>query len=302
MNINALRDSDNDAGIYVAVTSNGKNWPGAILYRSIDDGASFQSLATITARATMGYTVNALANYAGGNTVDEFNHITVRLTYGTLSSVTYAAFINGQQAALVGDEVVMFRNAHLNADKTYTLTGLLRGRRGTEEGMTQHANGERFILLTPTTVKRIALPTDEIGKTRIYKAVTSGASLSKTQPVWFKNEGAALKPYSPAHLGGGRLADGSILISWIRRGRLSGEWRDLVDVPLSEESEKYALEICSLGFTSVIRTVTVAGATSYTYAAADQITDFGSVQSVVYVRVFQISATVGRGYAANAII
>lgn len=302
MNVNALRDLDNDAGIYVAVTSNGRNWPGAILYRSIDDGASYQALMTITARATMGYVSNLVQSYGGGNTVDEINHITVRLTYGALSSVTYDAFLEGGQAALVGDEIICFRTAHLNADKTYTLTGLLRARRGTEAAMFSHSPGERFILLTPATVRRVTLPTAEIGKTRLYKAVTSGAALTSAPAVSFLNVGAALMPYAPAHVGGGRGPDGTIFLSWIRRGRLSGEWRDNVDVPLSEESEQYAIEVCGLGFVSVIRTITVTGATSYTYTAADQITDFGALQSTVYVRIYQISATVGRGYPANGIV
>jgi hypothetical protein len=302
MNVNALRDLDNDPGFYIAVSSSGKTWPGAVIYQSSDGGASYQSIASIKTRATMGFTLNALGSYEGGNTVDEINQVRVSLLYGALSSVTFDAFLEGARAALIGDELIYFRTAHLNADRTYTLSGLLRGRRGTENKIFGHMVADRFVLLTPATVKRIGQVTADIGKTRLYKAVTSGAEIASAAVQAFKNEGAALKPYSPAHVGGGRAADGALLLSWVRRGRLSGEWRDSVDVPLSEEIEQYDIEFCTPDFLTVLKTVTVKNASSYTYEAADQAADFGSLQASVYVRVYQISATVGRGYPATAVI
>jgi hypothetical protein len=118
----------------------------------------------------------------------------------------------------------------------------------------------------------------------------------------FTNTGAALKPYAPVHIGGGRLPDGAWHITWVRRGRLSGEWRDYVDVPVSEDAELYSVEICSAGFTSVVRAVSVSGSSEYEYSAADQAADFGSLQAALSIRIYQISATVGRGYPATAII
>lgn len=302
MNVNALRDTDNDPGFYAAVTSAATGWPGAVLYQSSDDGATFQAIATLTARATMGQTVDALGGYTGGNTVDELNRVTVRLAYGALASVGYAALLEGSQAALIGDEVVCFRDAVLNADGSYTLAGFLRGRRGTEASINGHAAGDRFIFLTPTSVKRISQVTADIGMTRLYKAVTSGGSLASVAPQSFKNEGAALKPYAPVHVGGGRAADGALSLSWVRRGRISGEWRDGVDVPVSEAAEAYEVEIYSAGFGVVKRTVTGLTAPAMTYSAAQQVADFGSVQASLCVRVYQLSAIVGRGYPASATI
>jgi hypothetical protein len=36
------------------------------------------------------------------------------------------------------------------------------------------------------------------------------------------------------------------------------------------------------------------------YTAAQQIADFGALQTVLYVKVYQVSATVGRGWSAQA--
>lgn len=302
MNVNALRDTDNDAGFYAAVTSGARSWPGALLYQSTDGGASYQALAATTARATMGRTVGTLGDYSGGNTVDEINAVRVSLVYGTLASVTYAGLLNGAQAALIGDEIVCFRDAVLNDDGTYTLSGLLRGRRGTEAAISSHAAGERVLLLTPATLMRIAQVSADIGQTRLYKAVTSGAQLSSATAQSFTNDGAALKPYAPVHVGGGREADGALLIAWLRRSRLSGEWRDGVDVPLSEVSESYEVEIYSAGFAALVRTIAGLNAPAATYSAAQQSADFGSPQASICVRVYQLSGIVGRGYAASATI
>jgi hypothetical protein len=302
MNINALRDTDNDPGFYAAATSSAKSWSGATMYQSIDDGASYQVVTAFTSRATMGRTINALGNYQGGNTVDELSTVTVSLPFGTLVSVTYANLLEGAQAALIGDEIVYFRDAVLNASGLYTLRGFLRGRRGTEGAMSGHKIGDRFVLLTPATVKRIPQVTADIGKTRLYKMVTSGASLSSAMPQSFKNEGAGLKPYSPVQVGGGRDAAGNLTINWTRRTRISGEWRDSVEVPLGEDSERYEVEIMDASYSTVKRTMTGLTAPTATYSAVDQATDGLTPGAPVHIRVFQLSQTVGRGYEARATI
>jgi hypothetical protein len=302
MNINALRDVDNDPGFYAAASSTADSWGGAVLFQSVDDGATYQAIATFSARATMGYTLDALGDYTGGNTVDELNTISVSLNVGALSSVTYAGMLEGAQAALIGDEVVYFRDAVLASDGIYRLRGFLRGQRGTEAQIGAHSIGDRFVLLTPLALKRITQVTADIGKTRLYKVVTVGASLADSVARSFTNNGAALKPYAPVHVGGGRASDGALLLSWIRRGRLSGEWRDYVDVPLSEDVEAYEVEIYSADFAALVRTFTGLTVPAVTYTAAQQIADFGTVQASVCVRVYQLSGVVGRGYPASATI
>jgi hypothetical protein len=298
VNINMLRDADNDAGFYAAASGDA-SWRGATLFQSADGGASYQSIATFTNAATMGQTVNALGDFHGGNIPDELNSLTVRLTSGELSSISFDSFIAGIQQAVIGDEIAYFRNAALNSDGTYTLTGFMRGRRGSEYAMSTHVARERFVLLNPNTMVRVAASTSDIGRTQLYKAVTSGGSLGTTAPQSFKNEGAGLKPYAPVQVGGGRNAAGDLIINWTRRTRIGGEWRDNVDVPLGETREQYQVDI--LNGASVVRTLTVTTPTM-TYAASDQVADFGSAQSSITVSVYQISEVVGRGYPANATI
>ena len=118
-------------------------------------------------------------------------------------------------------------------------------------------------------------------------------------------------PYAPVDLRGTRA--GSPLdwtITWQRRTRLGGAWKDAVDVPLGEESEAYEVEI--LNGATVVRTITAsasAGGSVVTpasrqalYTGADQVTDFGAEQATLDLRVYQLSATVGRGFPGAAVL
>jgi hypothetical protein len=107
-------------------------------------------------------------------------------------------------------------------------------------------------------------------------------------------------PLAPAHVGGGRDASANIAGHWRRRSRIDQTWRDYVDVPLGEDAEAYIVEIYTDNtYATVKRTISGLTSEAFTYSAADQTTDFGSAQSTIYGKVYQISATVGRGFAAT---
>ena len=107
-----------------------------------------------------------------------------------------------------------------------------------------------------------------------------------------------LRPLSPAHLRGVR-SGGDLTIRWIRRTRIAGDAWEQVEVPLGEEREAYAVDI--MDGATVKRTIEVDSPTT-TYTAAEQVADFGAPQVSVTVRVHQLSATYGRGAAAEASI
>jgi len=302
MNINMLKDSDDDAGFYsgACAADAAASWPGASIYVSADSGASYALLISLAAESTMGYTSNVLGDFFGGNIPDELNSVNVVMANGSLSSTTYAGLLSGTNTAIIGDEILHFRDATLEANGSYTLTGLLRGRRGSEYAMSQHVTAERFILVNTATMARVPQVNADIGQTRLYKPVTAGRTLASTTAQAFTNSGNGLKPYPCTHLGGGRNAAGDATLNWSRRSRIDGSWRDSVDVPLGEASEAYEVEIYSDGtYTTLKRTITGITAQTTTYSAADQTTDFGSPQATIYFKVFQMSAAVGRGHAAS---
>jgi hypothetical protein len=147
---------------------------------------------------------------------------------------------------------------------------------------------------------RVADTSASFGLSRLYRAVSSGLTTGNSQS--FTNIGSGLKPYSVVQIGGGRYSDGAVLISWVRRTRTSGEWRDGIDVPLGETSEAYEVEIWNAGRTSLLRTLTGITSTNVVYSAAQQVADFGSVQSPIAISIFQLSSVIGRGYESRATV
>ena len=107
----------------------------------------------------------------------------------------------------------------------------------------------------------------------------------------FAFRGLGQRPLSPVFVRG-RRSSGDLSISWIRRTRTGGDSWNAGEVPLSEASEAYEVEI--LNGAAVIRTVAVATPAAI-YTAAQQTIDFGAPQPLVSVRVYQVSATWGTG-------
>lgn len=301
MNINALRDVDNDAGFYAAacLADPDKSWRGASLYVSVDAGASYTFVASFTRESVLGTTTNVLGDFSSGNITDEANSVNVRLLQGEFASVTSAGLLAGTFCVVIGDEILFVRDAVQEIDETWTLSGFLRGRRGSEYAMASHAVGDRVVLVDFATLLRVTQTTADIGPAKLYKAVTAGSTLAATTERTFTNEGAGLECYAPVHLGGGRDASNNLTINWIRRNRISGEWRDSVDVPMSEAVESYEVDICSDGtYTTVVNTLT-SSVQTVAYSAASQTGDGLTPGATVYFKVYQLSAIVGRGYAAT---
>ena len=300
-----LRDADNDAGYYAAISAiDSTTFGGAVLYRSPDGGTTYEEVAVAGAEATMGEVITPLGT--GPTTIiDEGGELEVTITSGDdLESISEESMLAGLNAAAIGAddrwEIIQFRDAvPSGSPATWLLTGLLRGRRGTEWAVGSGQAGDRFVLLDSALV-RVPMNIAGIGAEREHKAVLVGSSLDATTAVDFTGEGVALKPFSPVSVEG--VWDGDdLVITWIRRGRIGSELPSGSDIPLSEESDSYEVDIVTPGSPdTVLRTLAVAAQT-VTYTAAQQATDFGSPSPGSFlVRVYQLSATVGRGYPTEA--
>lgn len=300
MDIPLLRDQDDGVGFYAAACGYSPGWYGAQPYKSTDGGASWNSFGRgMLNAATIGSASTALGDFYSGTIFDELNSVTVVLVNGTLSSDTELNVLNGANVALIGDEIVQFKNASLVATGKYTLTGLLRGRRGTEWAMSTHVIGDRFVLLTATTAYLLEGLSSEYNLSRHYRGVSFGGFLDDADTIELTNTAQALKPYAPVQLSGGRNAASDVVLKWVRRTRINGAWNDYTDVPLGEASEVYEVEIWNSLYTVLKRTITGIATQTTTYTAAQQTTDFGSPQATVYFKVFQVSATIGRGFEAK---
>lgn len=218
LDIPILSQADAPFGFYAAMgpVSEG-NWRGASLYKSLDGGVNYTSVATTRTPAIIGNTVSsdsgspvgsptisgALGSWSG-DTVDE-SSICVRLTDpdAELSSCTATALANGANYCAISFgnpggsplqqtwELCQFRDATLVEPRTYILSGFMRGRKGSST--VGHAAGDVFVLLS--TVVNVDAPESELNLTLLYKGVTFGRSLAQTPAQEFRNTGLGAEEY-----------------------------------------------------------------------------------------------------------
>lgn len=301
-----LADGQDHSGAYVAAWGLAPYWRGAVVYDSTDGGTGWTRLATVPRPgSSMGYTTDALGNWTGGNVFDETNTVNVTISNGTLASTSRAGVLAGNNAIAIngtaGWEVLQYRTATLESDGTYTLSGLLRGRRGTEYAMGGHAVGDRAVPLSTTNLRDAAISTSFLGVSLPFKAVSVGDTISATHSTDATVNGERLKPFAPVDFRALRdVSTGDITMTWRRRTRLAYRFlAEGISAPLGEASEAYTIKVYDSSYTTLKRTIAVTGGASCTYTSAQQTTDFGSNQSTVYVRITQTGA-IGAGHILEA--
>lgn len=302
LDIPPLTDADADgAGPYVAMDGYVDAWPGATLYVGNDDNSLAMS-GTVAAEAPIGMVEDVLATFAGGATVDEANVLTVHMGNNELASIDRATLLRGQDnLAAIGAEgrweLVRFQTVTSLGDGRYTVTGFLRGLRGTEFAMGAHLGNDSFVLLVSGGLLKPAIEAGSIGATKRYRAVTLAAALSSASSQLVTITGEPLKPLSPVDPRKVRdITTGDLTLTWQRRSRLNGDGL-MTLLPLGESSEAYDIEVyADSTFAALKRTTTVYSLRTWTYSAADQTTDFGAPQTTLSLRIYQLSVAIGRGH------
>lgn len=277
--------------VLAACTSDGAFY-GANLFRSNDNGGTWSYVGQVTQHAVVGTAITVLP---AGNTVtwDEGSAVDVILSHGTLESRPSGDVLNYFNAALIGAEIVQFKQASLIAANTYRLSGLLRGRLGTEHEVGRHIANEPFLMLN--SLQSISFSASEWHMDKLYRIGPSTLPVTneKYRNYTVNLDGIGARPYSVCHVSGFRDGTGSLTISWVRRARMNGDWKPYTDVPVGENSETYQVDVVSADG-NIKRTITV-NEPKALYSANEQIADFGSLQAVVRVRIYQMSEVYGRG-------
>lgn len=285
--------------LHLAVAGESEGWRRASVAVSLDGGFDYGAAADIPARTIMGTATTMLPP---GETAfwDRLNAVEVALLAPdmALESRSEASVLAGANLCLIGQELVQFTTAELLPSGRYRLSGLLRGRRGTEAFINSHASGERFVLLTGAALVPFDAGLARLGQTLLFKATGPHEALEDVaaQAVVLKAE--ALRPMAPVHLRVWRSAVGDVHFSWVRRSRQGFDWVDGADAPLAEEAELYDVQILKDG---AVRRQWRVSTPQAVYSAADLAADFGSPPAAIEVRVAQVSALVGPGAYSRAL-
>jgi hypothetical protein len=285
--------------LFIAANGYNRAWTGAELFRSTDGGTSYNDTGTAMEQpATIGRAITALPAPHSFAIFDEASSVDIFLTNDTseLSSDTELNVLSGSNNAWIGGEIVGFKYATQIQPRQYRLTGLLRGRLGTEDFAASHAAGDSFVLLRAASLQTETLDSSQIGQTLVQKGVSFGMDVSDARALTTKFTGRNMRPLS---LAGVNAHKNTLAGDWTgslgRRTRIGGAWRDGVDAQLGEAAETYDVEILNGAGTAVVRTFSGLTSPTFTYTSAMQIADFGSAQGTIRFRAYQTNQIVGRG-------
>jgi len=281
---------------YMAVAAD--PWPGAVTVWRSGNGASFTphriiALPAIIGRTTTAFSAGPLWRWDPRAVLD------VEISSGAISSLDdEAALAGGNLFALQGAdgrwEILSAARAEMTGERRYRLSRFLRGLAGTEPEAGRIVPAGALIVRLDEAVVPLTTELSDLGQTWLYRVGPSGRDHADpaVAEITATVGREALKPLSPVHVALKRDAEG-VHITWIRRTRRGGDGWEAVEVPLSEDAERYETDILRDG--SVVRTL-VSTQASVLYPAEQEAVDFGAPQSVLDLRIVQVSAVAGRGF------
>lgn len=213
------------------------DWTGASLFVDHGDGALVPLGPTGRNRATIG-TASTVLPPASPLLFDRHSGVEVTLAGPDFELVdaTMRQLAMGANRAIVGEEIIQFGRAEPLSPGCWRLSGLWRGRGGTETAVGRHEVGERFILLDDAG---IALDTAKLGSTTHSRILAIGLGDEEPAVSRIALAGIGFRPPHPVHPIWSRLPDGTFRLRWTRRARGAWLWLDGVDTPLGEQAEGY---------------------------------------------------------------
>ena len=226
----------------VAVFANGTEpgWRRAALSRQ--HGNQLLDIGTTALPATMGHLLSALPRHNPA-VLDLANTVEVQLLHDGMAIPELNGSPLAGNAALcwVDNEFVRFGSAEALGNGRYRLTNLLRGCYGSEDAVSHHMAGSRFVLMDAASARIIDDSSIVAGSTVTIEALGLGDDdpAVTTELVTAK----AIAPRRPMHCRAQSLADGSIYLNWARRSRIDFGWNDGVDQALVEDAESYSVSL-----------------------------------------------------------
>jgi hypothetical protein len=295
LDINLVKDNDVPYGLYIAVAANSNRWQPTTLHYSLDGGVSYRIAKTFLTPSILGICKTVLSGSPSAS-------VRVEIQSGSLSSVPENWQSLDWQTALIGQEMIRFKSVNKITATTYEIYNLQRGVRGTEWAINAHLDAEEFTLLSEGIFRLEGTAYDR-GNTLYFKTTSGGLlyeSLDAVNSVSLTVAGNSLKPYGPVNVTGTRDINGNLTLNWQRRDRLRGDALTYLNLPLSEQFERYEVHI--MDGSSIKRSFVNLPTLTCLYTVAQQIEDFAVVQPTVQLEIFQLSAEVGLGYAAQVIL
>ncbi|MCW3798629.1 phage tail protein [Sphingomonas sp. BN140010] len=240
LDLPAMNEVAGDPMISIAVSGGQQPWRALPLVLTAESMAPLELAAP--ARAVLGVARSRLSP-GSESLFDQVNSVILELRDDDwLQNCTADDLLAGANLAALGRELLQFARVEPLGGRRFRLSQLLRGRFGTEWAMSDHREGDRFVLLRRSDLTTAGLPRVAIGRRILAtgRGVGDGLAPGSAQ-LDFTFE--ACRPPAPCQLRCATTFDGGLKANWIRRSRVGYDWNDYLDAPLGEESERYLVRV-----------------------------------------------------------
>jgi hypothetical protein len=206
----------------LVIGTGSRGWRGAEV--RLVRGGDELSVGRLEAQQPFGVLAEDLA-FAPDTVWDERNAILVDIGNGAdgFLSRTAKDVLEGAGLVRVGEELLQFRRADVVGAGMVRLSGLLRGRFGTGTSGAAVPAGALVIAVPPGGGGQVDLTAESVGAEVTLLVSGSGDALGGSE-LRHLVEGSGFSPFAPVHVKGRRLADGTIVCSWVPRGRGAWSW------------------------------------------------------------------------------
>lgn len=236
--LDSASDPSNPA-MFAAASSVGAGWRGASLY--VEQGATLLEVGnTGTERAVIG-SLAAQLGPSNCTTIEPTASLEVDLPADDIdfNSTDITGIAMGANRLMVGGEVIQFLDASPINPFRWKLSGLLRGRAGTEDAaIAGHDTDSPVVLLDD---RLTALDPAQVPSSGASRIAAIGQGDEGAIYASLRNAGISRRPPMPVAPRVKTQLDGSLEACWTRRARGQWRWNDGGEVPIIEESESYAI-------------------------------------------------------------
>lgn len=248
LNIPALRDQDDELGIYVGYAGDTSAWYGASILFSTD-GVNYVEATRGEIPATLGETTTELLAEVSSEYLSDQSVIVT--SNFDLESVTEDELLNNQNRIVIGDEVLQYTTATFLGTNLWRLSGLVRGRYNTDP--VHWPAGTRFIVID-TSITFIQAQQWMLGMELWFKPVSYGLTDDESTPTTYEFDLAYSQwEWAPVDVAATRDGSNNVAVVWTPRPRLG--------IEISPHQSKYFAGyrvVFSDGFAAVLGTSDVA--------------------------------------------
>nr|WP_298924899.1 phage tail protein [uncultured Erythrobacter sp.] len=223
--------------LYAATSAPNSAWAGATLYT--EQGAALEQAGSTSSRRALTGILLEPATPSPAVIFEPTATLSISVIASDLAiaEADLVGIANGANRLLVGGEIIQFACAEEVAEGHWRLSGLLRGRGGTEHiAISGHSSGTSVTLLNDKLVP-LANPISLSNAESRIAAIGRGDDDAVYANL--ENQGLSRRPLCPVHSRIMWSPEGALEAFWTRRARGAWRWDTLQEVPLIEDEEQY---------------------------------------------------------------